>query len=214
MKKILFTLSIILCGLTSYGQSTYWKKSTQNFSNNKVVQAETEQYQIFELDLKVLQRELSSGKETRLSMPTSQGSFEDFMVVEKSSIAQELAKKYPAIKTYQGYKISDPKSRIALTLSSNGIYLYAFSEASEGMRVLSPNTYVFYKISGKQTLLEHISCGVIREPQPTSADQTIPSGNRLDLTNQNARNKVEGVRTLRLAAVSYTHLTLPTKRIV
>ena len=36
MKKILFTLSIILCGLTTYGQSTYWKKSTQNFSNNKV----------------------------------------------------------------------------------------------------------------------------------------------------------------------------------
>jgi hypothetical protein len=34
MKKVLFTL--ILCGLTSYGQSSYWKKSTQNFSNNKV----------------------------------------------------------------------------------------------------------------------------------------------------------------------------------
>jgi hypothetical protein len=202
MKKILFALCLILCGLTSYGQSTYWKKSTQNFSNNKVVQAETEQYQIFELDLKVLQRELFSGKATRLSMPTSQGSFEDYLVEEKSSMAKELAEKYPTIKTYQGYKISDPKNRIALTLTSDRIFLYAFSEASEGMRMLSTNTYMFFKISGNQTLSEGISCGVIREPQPTSADQAIPSGNRLDLTNQTARNKVEGVRTLRLAVVS------------
>ncbi len=202
MKKILFTICLILCGLISYGQSAYWKKSTQNFNNNKVVQAETEQYQIFELDLKLLQRELSSGKETRLRMPTSQGSFEEFVVVEKSSISQELAEKYPAIKSYQGYQISDPKSRIALTLTNERIYLYAFSEASEGMRMLSPNTYMFYKISGNQTLSEHISCGVIRDPQPLSADLAVPSGNRLDLTSQTARNKVEGVRTLRLAVVS------------
>jgi hypothetical protein len=202
MKKILFTLCLILCGLTSYGQSTYWKKSTQNFSNNKVVQAETEQYQIFELDLKVLQRELSSGKETRLSMPTSQGSFEDYVVEEKSSMAKELAEKYPAIKTYQGYKISDPKNRIALTLTSTQIFLYAFSEASEGMRMLSTNTYMFYKISGNQILSEGISCGVPASDLSTPADQTTPSGNRLDLSSQTARNKVEGVRTLRLAVVS------------
>ena len=160
MKKILFTLSIILCGLTSYGQSIYWKKSTQNFSNNKVVQAETEQYQIFELDLKALQSQLSSGKATQLSMPTSQGSFEDYLVEEKSSMAKELALKYPAIKTYQGYKISDPKSRIALTLNSTRIYLYEFSHALEGMRMLSANTYMFYKISGNQSMSEPISCGV------------------------------------------------------
>jgi hypothetical protein len=202
MKKILFTLSILLCGLTSYGQSTYWKKSTQNFSNNKVVQAETEPYQIFELDQKVLQRQLSSGKATQLSMPTSQGSFEDYIIEEKESMAKELAKKYPAIKTYQGYKISDPKSRIALTLTSSRIFLYAFSEASEGMRMLSTNTYMFYKISGNQTMSEQISCGVPSDNQSTPADQASPSGNRLDLTGQSARNKVEGVRTLRLAVVS------------
>ncbi len=202
MKKILFTLSIILCGLTSYGQSTYWKKSTQNFSNNKIVQAETQPYQIFELNQKALQRQLSSGKATRLSMPTSQGSFEDYQVEEKESISKELAKKYPAIKTYQGYKISDPKSKIALTLASNGIYLYAFSEASEGMRMLSPNTYMFYKISGNQTLLEQFSCGVLSDNRSIPADQATPSGNRLDISSQTARNKVEGVRTLRLAVVS------------
>jgi hypothetical protein len=202
MKKILFTLSILLSGLTSYGQSTYWKKSTQNFSSNKVVQAETEPYQIFELDQKVLQRQLSSGKATQLSMPTSQGSFEDYIIEEKESMAKELAKKYPAIKTYQGYKISDPKSRIALTLTSSRIFLYAFSEASEGMRMLSTNTYMFYKISGNQILSEQISCGVPSDNQSTPADQASPSGNRLDLTGQSARNKVEGVRTLRLAVVS------------
>jgi len=202
MKKILFTLSIILCGLTSYGQSTYWKKSTQNFSNNKIVQAETQPYQIFELNQKALQWQLSSGKATRLSMPTSQGSFEDYLVEEKESISKELAKKYPAIKTYQGYKISDPKSRIALTLASNGIYLYAFSEASEGMRMLSSNTYMFYKISGNQTLLEQFSCGVLSDNRSIPADQTTPSGDRLDISSQTARNKVEGVRTLRLAVVS------------
>ena len=202
MKKILFTLSILLCGLTSYGQSTYWKKSNQNFSNNKIVQAETEPYQIFELNQKVLQRQLSSGKATRLSMPTSQGVFEDYLVEEKESMAKELAKKYPAIKTYQGYKISDPKSRIALTLTSSGIYLYAFSEASEGMRMLSTNTYMFYKISGNQILTEQISCGVPSANRSTPADQASPIGNRLGLTSQSARNKVEGVRTLRLAVVS------------
>lgn len=202
MKKILFTLSIILCGLTSYGQSTYWKKSTQNFSNNKIVQAETEQYQILELDQIALQRNLSSGKETKISMPNSQGGMEDFLVVEKVSISKELAEKYPTIKTYQGYKISDPKSRIALTLNSTRIYLYEFSDALEGMRMLSTNTYMFYKISGNQSMSEGISCGVPSNDQIPLPDLTTPSGNRLDLTSQTARNKVEGVRTLRLAVVS------------
>ena len=135
-------------------------------------------------------------------MPTSQGSFEEFVVVEKESMDKELAKKYPAIKTYQGYKISDPKSRIALTLTSTRIFLYAFSEASEGMRMLSTNTYMFYKISGDQRFSEGISCGVPSDNLPTPADQINPSGNRLDLTSQTSRNKVEGVRTLRLAVVS------------
>ena len=99
MKKILFTLSIICCGLTSYGQSNYWKKSNQNFSNNKIVQAETERYQILELDQKALQRALSSGKETQISMPNSQGGMENYLVLEKVSVSKELAEKYPAIKT-------------------------------------------------------------------------------------------------------------------
>lgn len=202
MKKILFTLSIILCGLTSYGQSTYWKKSTQNFSNNKIVQAETEQYQILELDQIALQRILSSGKETKISMPNSKGGMEDFLVVEKVSISKELADKYPAIKTYQGYKVSDPQSRIALTMTSTRLYLYEFSGASEGMRMLSTNTYMFYKISGNQSMSEGISCGVPSTDQIPLPDLTSPSGNRLDLTSQTTRNKVEGVRTLRLAVVS------------
>jgi hypothetical protein len=202
MKKILFTLSIILYGLTSHGQSSYWKKSNQNFSNNKIVQAETEQYQILELDQKALQRILSSGKETKIGMPNSQGGIEDFLVVEKESISKELAKKYPAIKTYQGYKISDPKSRIALTLNSTRIYLYQFSDALEEMRMLSTNTYMFYKISGNQSMSEPISCGVPLADKPAPVVQPTTIGNRTDFTGQNAKNKVEGVRTLRLAVVS------------
>jgi hypothetical protein len=202
MKKSLFALIFLLCGFTSYGQVAYWKKSTQNFSNNKVIQAENEPYQIFELDQKTLQRELSSGKTIRLRMPTSQGGFEDYLVEEKESMAKELAKKYPAIKTYQGYKISDPKSRIALTLTSDRIYLYAFSEASEGMRMLSTNTYIFYKISGNQRMSEGISCGVPPADQPAPAQQPTTIGNRLDVTSETTRNKVEGIRTLRLAVVS------------
>ena len=202
MKKILFTLCIILSGLTSYGQSTYWKKSNQNFSNNKIVQAETEQYQIFELDQIALKRLLSSGKETQISMPNSQGGMEDFLVVEKESISKELAQKYPAIKTYQGYKVSDPQSRIALTMTSSRLYLYEFSGASEGMRMLTENTYMFYKISWNQSMSEGISCGVPSNAQIPLPDLTSPSGNRLDLTSQTTRNKVEGVRTLRLAVVS------------
>ena len=202
MKKIVFFFSAFLVGFASFAQSPYWKKSTQNFSNNKVIQAEREPYQIFELDQKTLQRQLSSGKATQLRMPTSQGSFEDYLVEEKESMAKELAKKYPAIKTYQGYKISDPKSRIALTLTSDRIYLYAFSEASEGMRMLATDTYMFYKISGNQGRSEGISCGVTSDDQLAPADQPTTLGNRLDVTSQTARNKVEGIRTLRLAVVS------------
>lgn len=202
MKKILFTLSIIFCGMTSYGQSNYWKKSNQNFSNNKIVQAETERYQILELDQKALQRALSSGKETQISMPNSQGGMENYLVVEKVSVSPELAEKYPAIKTYQGYKISDPKSRIALTLNSTRIYLYEFSDALEGMRMLSTNTYMFYKISGNQSMSEPISCGVPPADLPAPAVPPTSIGNRTDFTGQNERNKVEGVRTLRLAVVS------------
>lgn len=202
MKKLCIFLVFFLSGLVTTGQSIYWKKSKQDFSSNRLTGGKSQEYQVFELDQKALLRDLSSSKSTEISIPNSKGEFEKFLVVEKGSASKKLAEKYPSIKTFRGYKIADPKTRIALTLTDDRLFITTFSEAAEAVQMLAKDTYLFYKQNETQIMSEQISCGVSAPNQADPANILTSTNSRLNVTSQTAKNKTEGTRTLRLAVVA------------
>tara|TARA_R110002073_G_scaffold313380_2_gene485261 strand:+ start:27796 stop:30090 length:2295 start_codon:yes stop_codon:yes gene_type:complete len=112
-------------------QDSYWtldtdketkigKKSTQNNTN-----LDAEKYQIFTLDVNALKTELKKGVTSKsspvISFPNQYGELETFSVVETHVLAPHVAAKFPNIKTYIGYGIDNPGSRIRFSVSPQGV---------------------------------------------------------------------------------------------
>lgn len=193
MKKLFIFLVFFLSGFVSIGQSIYWKKSKQDFSSNRLSIPKSQQYQIFELDQEAFLRDLSSSKSTEISIPDSNGEFANFLVVEKSSASKKLAEKYPSIKTYRGYKITDPKTRIALTLTGDRLFIATFSKAFEAVQMLAKDTYLFYKQNETQIMSEQFSCGLSAPKHIDPANILSSTNSRFFGTSQTKKNKNKGI---------------------
>ena len=109
--------------MTGFTQSFYWEKIKitpsektsflKNFNENK--------YQVFSLDLDKLKAQLegapsrnniSSSSMAEIYFPDNNGGMERFQVSETSTLAPEIALKYPNIKTYIGFSLDNPGTRI------------------------------------------------------------------------------------------------------
>ena len=118
--------------MTGFTQSFYWEKIKiipseknsflKNFNENK--------YQVFSLDLDKLKAQLdgvpsrnniSSSSMAEIYFPDNNGGMERFQVSETSTLAPEIALKYPNIKTYIGFSLDNPGSRIRFSITPQGL---------------------------------------------------------------------------------------------
>ncbi|NJK59771.1 MAG: hypothetical protein HC918_05290 [Oscillatoriales cyanobacterium SM2_1_8] len=79
-------------------------------------------------------------------LPTPDGTFSRFRIVESSVMAPELAAKFPDIKTYRGQGIDDPTATVRLSFTPSGFQGQVFSEA--GAYYIDPrgdNYIAYYK---------------------------------------------------------------------
>ncbi|MDG2012218.1 MAG: zinc-dependent metalloprotease family protein, partial [Pirellulaceae bacterium] len=69
-------------------------------------------------------------------LPSPDGEFQRFEVVESPIIAEQLAKKFPGIKTYRGVGIDDPGSTLRMDITRHGFHAQVFS--SDGTWMIDP----------------------------------------------------------------------------
>ncbi|MBT8380297.1 MAG: T9SS type A sorting domain-containing protein [Ignavibacteria bacterium] len=103
-------------------------------------------YRILELDLQDLstalnlapKEELKNVKQSGflLSLPLPDNSFSTFKIVETPVMAEELALKYPQIKTYLGQGIDDRSARVRFDITPAGFHAIIFS--SKGTIYIDP----------------------------------------------------------------------------
>ena len=132
MKKSLLTIIFYSIFMTGFTQSFYWEKIKiipseknsflKNFNENK--------YQVFSLDLDKLKAQLdgvpsrnniSSSSMAEIYFPDNNGGMERFQVSETSTLAPEIALKYPNIKTYIGFSLDNPGTRIRFSITPQGL---------------------------------------------------------------------------------------------
>ena len=165
------TLLALLVSFSLNAQKSHWtldndqearlgKQSQNNTSLNK------ENYKIFTLDINgfksELQRGIASKSSPVVSFPNQYGEIESFSVVETQVLAPEIAIKHPNIKTYIGYGIDYPGSRIRFTVSPQGVQTMtsyidkpAVFTVPQGKNTTS---YISYDRSARKDFVKDFEC--------------------------------------------------------
>jgi subtilisin-like proprotein convertase family protein len=199
-----FFISFFLLTYSIYSQQNYWNKSdfkegTQGVSFKKL---DVSNYKTFQLNKKAFKEQLAraplrgqfSGKSnTIVNFPNEKGILEQFRVTETPVLSKELSVLYPNIKTYIGFNLDNPSTRIRFSVTPLGVNAMT-SYANKSTCFLSPvtkasnGTYLVYNRAANLNRKESFKC-LTEDSAITKREQ--------NLTNRDANDQI--LRTFRIA---------------
>jgi hypothetical protein len=206
MIKNLFNLTLFLFIVLHVNAQSFWKKSDESGFQLRSTESRSiipDKYQTFTLDFQGLKTylanaplEMSDAKKSEtllLEIPMPNGKTELFKVYESPVMESEISARYPDIKSYKAYSLSDKSKHTRFSVSPSGFHGAVF--ALDGEKYIDPfssenNTdYIIYNV--KDHVVEGYSgvCGV--------EDESRPEIHHFNPTLRNAE-EVE-LRTYRLA---------------
>lgn len=156
MKTKIFTLSLLLIAVMSFGQN-YWKKAGVTAKENLAQRwVQPKQFSVYELNLAQLKSDLSQVPQrfsTDLShlitFPAADGKFRNYIVQEAPVMEPELQAKYPEIRSYVGWDKSNSQNSIRFSITpETGISIMYFDGSNVSyLDKLTNNEsqYIFYK---------------------------------------------------------------------
>jgi chitodextrinase len=143
MKKLLLSLSLVACGYAQAQSDKFW--SAHNESAKKITttdkavarQSFPKTFDLYDLNTAVLRNSLfsvankSSLQSVIITLPNTEGSLEQFEMVEASNFEPALQAQFPNIRAYSGKGITDKYASIKLSISPEGIQTMVFRTDKE-----------------------------------------------------------------------------------
>lgn len=205
MKFKLLSVMLLLASTITFGQTNgkLWNATSKN-NNLAALDARVQlpEKHLFTLDLQVIRATLSGAQNrftsqkatTVLAIPNADGILENYRVYENPIMEQDLALRYPEIKSYVGVGITNPASRVYFSVTPLGFRSMVLcpDKPAEFIEPISADysTYSVYRKADKIQNLSTFECSVI--------DKAINStGINTDLLRPNADDST--LRTFRLA---------------
>lgn len=141
MKHIvtLFLCSFFISFLSAQEAPNLWKSVSPNqifLPQEAEVQLPIEKYQVFELDLKALKRQLaeapeefseSNAAEVLVDFPTPEGEILSFQVVHSPVMGSEISARYPHIRSFKIIHTTNPRIQGRINYSPAGFHAYIHS---------------------------------------------------------------------------------------
>tara|TARA_R110002073_G_scaffold313380_2_gene485259 strand:+ start:24779 stop:27022 length:2244 start_codon:yes stop_codon:yes gene_type:complete len=188
-------LFFILTSLNLTAQNSYWELNKEDKIANKSFNNDS--YKLFTLDINALKSELKKGVSSKsssvISFPNQHGELEIFSVVETEVLSPELAKKYPNIKTYRGFGIDNPGSRIRFSVIPQGVQTMTTYLDKPTVftvpREKNTTTYISYDKGVRNVQVESFEC--------LTEDILKNNGSGRDLSSRSADDQL--LRTFRIA---------------
>lgn len=161
--RLVFSITILFLSFYGAAQSSYWK---DNDLKGSLKQAALNRFNIkeakaFTLDETLFKQGLQKTAALKNSrntvfFPDEKGVLIPFEIVEAQLFSEQLAKKYPSIKSYKGVGVKNKEVRIRFSVSHKGIQSMITSPGKEGALFMqkSEGNYILY--SGKDHLSKDI----------------------------------------------------------
>lgn len=173
-KATLFTLVFAMFFSISYAQKTnLWAPASEdNLRQKELIYNADEpvEYQQFELKLNALKSRLESAPNRRVAsftqgvivdFPNSDGTIEQYRVVEASVMHADLQAQFPEIRSYKGTSITNPANSVRFSISPYG--LKSIKLSPEGVDYIEPMTAdrtVYSVYSRASVPFQGFECGV------------------------------------------------------
>ncbi|WP_299160392.1 GEVED domain-containing protein [uncultured Tenacibaculum sp.] len=172
-KHTLSLLLIFTFSVSSLYSQNFWNKvepKTTSVKKEQVLNRENtpEKYSLKTLDLNSFKNYVSNVKSKNskktIQLPNSKGELQRFFIYETSSLAPELAAKFPMIKSYSAKGIDDPTAVAKISLGNDGFHAIIFS-GNESTVYIDPYTknkkqYIIYKREHLKSNKNDFSCQV------------------------------------------------------
>ncbi|WKD85900.1 hypothetical protein KCTC32516_01248 [Polaribacter huanghezhanensis] len=211
MMKKYYKLSFLFfffLSISMFSQNIWTKKKAKARSTKKALEYRESQptsYELYTLDADLVDKKLtlSTGQETIMELPTPNG-IQRFLVKEASVFSDELAAKFPLIKSYVGVGVDDATARVRFSKSRDGFHAI-ISSGNYPMFLIDPYT------KDKKTAIAYFKNKSTKSKFQCLFEKNTSKGNQRNF--QKTTNANDGkLRTYRLAVVataefSQFHLT-------
>lgn len=195
--KLHYVLSItmFLLVFSANAQDSSWKKVESIESSEKLAKVHLDKSKVhfYELDVSSLKKNLTSAtlrsskqknNSTIINIPLGKETLEPFKIYEAPVFAPELAAKYPNIKSYVGVSTINPKIRLRMSVSPEGVQtmISLIDKSTVFMQPITngSNNYILYSKNAKDSYLETFKCstvdGLEKAFNKTSLTQKINEG--------------------------------------
>ena len=188
--KLLFTFLFLTSTSFLFSQTNPWsfvKEADLTEKDNSERQIIPQQYRTLKLDIEPLKALLNEAphrgleeankKVARLTLPLPDGQFGEFRIFYTPVMHEDLAAKYPMIRTYSGYSINDPATSVYFDLTQKGFHGYirspkhsdVFIDPYSAGQIEEYIVYYkkdFYKESNWQCMVETALVSEGKEPNP------------------------------------------------
>ena len=178
-KKLLHLFVLVVLSSFSFAQKSNWQKITpsQLDRSTSLSSLNKDHYETYQLNLEAFKSELNgvalrgssaNGPQTIITFPNETGELEQFRVYEAPVLSPELALEFPNIKTYVGFSVENPGSRIRFSVTPQGVQSL-INHVDKPNTFLVPlsrngnNQYIAYNTQSRANFVKQFSCSTIDE---------------------------------------------------
>lgn len=162
MKRILLAI-ILLYVATTYAFNPWQKIDLRNTTIEGERRIVPDRYMSFSLDIAAFNTLIDNKSEDRfIELPTPNGSYETYRIIESSCMEKQLADKYPMIQTFRGVNILNPSITASFDITTKGFHAMIFH--SSGTYFIDPYTdkniriYNCYYKNDYNSYDKHMNC--------------------------------------------------------
>ncbi|PKQ45905.1 zinc-dependent metalloprotease [Confluentibacter flavum] len=168
-----FSIAMFLFAFSVIAQNSSWKKLQNVKDSEKISKYHLNENRVeyFELNDVSLKQSIAGASRrtaktkrnnTIVTIPGHEGELESFNIFEASVFSPELAEKFPDIKSYVGYSLENPNTRIRMSISHLGIKTM-ISYVGKPTIFMEPtarnsNQYILYSKDSKNNSVNTFEC--------------------------------------------------------
>ncbi|MDO5979214.1 reprolysin-like metallopeptidase [Flavivirga spongiicola] len=162
--------------ITAQNQQSIWVKTSKEkaYQGKKTSQkAGSDKINYYQLNINNLKKALTKSPKTKskttsdviINFPNSEGGFEAFRIIQASIMEPSFQLKHPEIRTYEGVSVSNPSSKIRLSITPQGLHtmLLSTDKSTEFIDPISygNSNYKVYKKTDLKGLKKDFICHYI-----------------------------------------------------